>query len=218
MAGPHIGSPVPRSEDARLLTGRGKFIDDIRLPGMVCAHFLRSPYPHAFIQGIQFESALTLPGILGVWTAREIGSRVKSLRPVLESPSYRACEWPALATGKVRFVGEPVAVVVATDRYRAEDAAEAISVEYLPLPPIPDVETGLRDTQNRLHENLENNILFEYEFSSGNVEKAFQEADVRIARSFRHPRCTGMAIETRGVLAQFDPSRKLLTVWSSTQV
>lgn len=198
--------------------GRGLFIDDIKLPGMVCAHFLRSPHSHARIQKIDSEPARKTPGVLGIWTAQEIGSKVKPIRARLESRGYRACDWHPLATGKVRFVGEAVAVVVATDRYRAEDAAESIFVEYLPLKPVPDIDTSLRNNGDLIHEGLESNILFECEIVSGDVDKAFEQADIRMARSFKHPRCTGLAIENRGVVAQYDTSRNFLTVWSSTQI
>ncbi len=214
----HVGSRIRGLDDERYLRGRGLFIDDIKLPGMACAHFLRSPHAHARIQKIDYDQALEVPGVLGIWTAQEIGSKIKPIRPLLESKGYRPCEWPPLAAGKVRFVGEAVAVVIATDRYQAEDAADSIYVEYLPLEPVPNIEASLHERRNLIHEGLQDNVLFECEVSGGDADKAFEEADVRIAKTFKHPRCTGLAIENRGVVAQFDASKKILTVWSSTQV
>ena len=217
MAERYVGCPIRRLEDTRYLLGRGQFIDDLRLPGMVCAHFLRSPHAHARILRIDSKQTRKAPGVLGVWTAQEIGSKVKPMRPLMQSKGYRASDWHPLAKGKVRYVGEAVAVVVATDRYRAEDAAESVSVEYVPLDPVPDVDTSLNAKGNTIHEELESNILFEFEHEGGDVDKAFEGAGVKISRSFKHPRCTGLAIENRGVLAQYDASKKFLTVWSSTQ-
>ena len=190
MAERYVGCPIRRLEDTRYLLGCGQFIDDLRLPGIVCAHFLRSPHAHARIIGIDSKQALKAPGVLGIWTGQEIGSKVKPLRPLLESKGYRASDWHPLAKGKVRYVGEAVAVVVATDRYRAEDAAESVSVEYFPLNPVPDVDTSLNAKSNAIHEELESNILFDFEHTGGDVDKAFEKADVKISKSFKHPRCT----------------------------
>jgi aerobic carbon-monoxide dehydrogenase large subunit len=213
-----VGARLPQRENDRLLRGRGVYIDDLRLPGTLVAHFLRSPHAHARIEKVSTGAALKMPGVEGVWTAADLGARIRPLRAVLNDPAYRETAMPALAAGKVRFVGEPVAVVVAADRYLAEDAADSIAVEYTPLVPLADVAAALRDREHRVHEELADNILFECDTAGGDIERAFREADLRLARTFQHPRSTGLAIENRGVLAQYEPARGLLTVWSSTQV
>ncbi|MBI4479144.1 MAG: xanthine dehydrogenase family protein [Acidobacteria bacterium] len=207
---------MPRLRDSRLLAGRAVFIDDIRPPGLLHAHFLRSPHPHARIQAIHREPVLHMPGIVGVWTSGQLAN-VLPLRAHMELPGYRLTEWHPLAKGKVRFVGEAVAVVVATDRYVAEDAAECIAVDYVPLNPVASIESSSGNPDVRIHEELPSNLLFECEMGNGGAEGAAEGNDVQIAATFRHPRCTGLAIENRGIVAQYEPGRELLTVWSSTQ-
>ncbi len=216
--GRSVGTRLPKRGNARLLRGQGSYLDDLRLPGALVAHFLRSPHAHARLRKITAAAARKMPGVAGVWTAAELGARIRPLRAALNSPDYRETAMPVLATGKVRFVGEPVAVVLASDRYRAEDAAEAIRVEYEPLTPQPEVNRALADRDHRVDEELDDIIRFECVAAGGDIERAFREADLRVARTFDHPRSTGLAIENRGVLAQYDPGRDILTVWSSTQI
>lgn len=213
-----VGARLPKLENDRFVRGRGAYLADLRLPGTLVAHFLRSPHAHARIERIDSARALKMPGVEGVWTARVLGDRIRPLRAALNSPSYRETAMPAIASGKVRFVGEPVAVVLASDRYCAEDAADSIAVEYAPLVPLVDLKVALGDREHRVHEELKDNILFECDAEGGDIERAFRDADVRIARTFQHPRSTGLPIENRGVLAQYDAARETLTVWSSTQV
>lgn len=218
MSKSHVGKHIKRFDLSRYLTGKALYIDDIKLPGMVHAHFVRSVHAHARIERVDYSEALRLPGVLGAWTYNEVGPRVKGIKPFLDSENYRVIEWPHLASGKVRYVGECVAVIVATDRYCAEDAAELVQVDYLPLAPLSNAETSINNSGDCLHEELKDNILFELKLGAGDVDKAFQEADLRVERDFKHSRCTGLAIENRGVVAQYDPTRRFLTVWSSTQV
>ena len=214
----YVGAAVRGVGLERFLTGSGHYIDDLKLPGMAYLHFLRTPYAHAKIRSINYSSALEYPGVLGVWTGKDIAPDVRPVRPVLDSEAYRGTEWPALAKEKVRYVGEAVAAIVAESRYLAEDAAEMILVDYAALPPLHDVSTSLNCNGVCLHEELKNNIFFEYRFETGNFQEAFRQAELRIALEFKHPRCAASAIENRGVVAQYQPYRQLLTIWSSTQI
>ncbi|MDH4265244.1 MAG: xanthine dehydrogenase family protein molybdopterin-binding subunit, partial [Deltaproteobacteria bacterium] len=149
-----VGKSMKRKEDLRLLAGRGNFMDDIRLPNMKHAAILRSPYAHAWIKGIDISKALESPGVIGILTGAEV-AKMSQPFPVGVSvpPKYYCC-----AVDKVRFVGEPVAVVVADNRYLAEDALDLIEVEYDPLPAVVDIEEAIKPGAPILHENIGSNI------------------------------------------------------------
>ncbi len=214
----YVGAPIRAVGLKRFLTGSGGYIDDLKLPGMVYLHLLRTPYAHAKIRSINSSPALEYPGVLGVWTGPDIASDLRPIRPVLDSQNYQGTEWPALAGQKVRYVGEAVAAIVAESRYLAEDAADMILVDYAPLPPLYDVSASLNGNGVCLHDEIKNNIFFEYRFETDNFQEAFQQAELRVALEFKHPRCAGSAIENRGVVAQYEANRRFLTIWSSTQV
>jgi carbon-monoxide dehydrogenase large subunit len=205
-------------EDPTLLRGEAHYLDDIRLPGMLSVAFLRSPHAHARIRGVDVSAVAGGPGIAMVLTGEEAARAAKPIPSMLNLPGFRVTDWPALATGKVRFVGEPVAAVAAADRYLAEDAAERIRVTYEALPPVADAEQALRPGAACLHENLTDNILFHLRHDNGQADPAFQEAEIVLAETFRHPRCAGAPLENRGVIASFDRSNGMLTVWASTQI
>lgn len=217
-AGRYIGERVRRVEDPPLLTGSARYLDDIKLPGMVHAAFVRSPHAHARIGRVEVGAALRSPGVLMALAGTDVSRQTKPIPSRFDAPGYRPTRWPPLAVGKVRFVGEPVAVVVGPDRYRAEDAADLFAVDYEPLPPVTDAEAGMKPDAPRLHEELPDNILLRVHYDNGQVERAFGEAEVHLAETFRHPRCTGAAIENRGVIAHYDRATGKLTVWSSTQI
>src|SRR5437870_7597350 len=138
-----IGASVPRVEDARLLSGQGRYVADLELPRMLHAAFVRSPHAHARIVGIDTAVARQAPGVVACLTGDELGAHARTMRAPSRMRGYRVTDFPALAVGKVRHVGEAVAVVVATDRYAAEDAAELVAVEYEQLPVVGDIETAL---------------------------------------------------------------------------
>ncbi len=135
----------------------------------------------------------------------------------MNDPGYKQSVWPPLALDKVRFVGEPVAAVVARDRYLAEDALDAIRVIYEPLAAVVDAEASMRADAPRLHEELADNIIFHTRYEKGDVDRALERAEVRLRETFRHARCTAAPLEGRGVMAAFDPLDGTLTVWASTQ-
>jgi carbon-monoxide dehydrogenase large subunit len=197
--------------------GRARFMGDLRLPGLLSVAFLRSPHAHARIVEIDARGALALPGVECVVTGADLAGSTRAVRAEMNVPGYKVSGWPALAQGKVRFVGEPVVAVVASDRYRAEDALDAIRVIYDPLPAVTEAEASMRPGAPRLHEELTDNVLFHAHFEKGGVESALESAEIRLRETFRHARCTSAPMESRGVMAALDPLDGLLTVWASTQ-
>lgn len=221
-----IGAKVKRVEDPRLLTGRGRFIDDITLPGMVEVAFVRSPHAHAKISSIQADKALQSAGVLAILTGEEAARLARPLQAKLhEAPglerlarSYKIANWYALAYERVRYMGEAVVAVVAENRYLAEDAAEKVSVDYEPLPAVADVEKALRPDAALLYPEWGDNVMLKADFCSGDPDRAFREASVVVLETFRTNRCTGLSIETRGGIAKYDPSSQALTLWTSSQI
>lgn len=212
-----IGARIKRLEDPKFLMGRGKYIADLRMPGMAEVVFIRSPHAHAYIKGIDIRNALSHPDTIAVLTGEEVNRWAKPFKT--ESSSvHKACNFPVLAKDKVRFFGEAVAVVVARDRYLAEDVTELVRVEYEPLPPIMDEEKAMEPEAPRLHEELPDNILVFRKFESGEIGKAFQEADFILRETFKSHRHIAAPIETRGCIAQYDPGMGMLTLWTANQV
>ena len=186
----YVSRSVRRTEDPPLLSGRAHFIGDVKLPGLLAVAFLRSPHAHARLHALDARPALSLPGVEAVLTGRDLAGTIRPIRAVMSGGGYKETGWPALAQDKVRFAGEPVAVVVATDRYRAEDALESIDVAYEPLPAVVDAEDGMRPGAPVLHEEIGDNVLFQTRFEHCDVAGAFAAADIRIAETFRHARCS----------------------------
>lgn len=213
-----IGAEVPRDRAKRLLSGRGRFVDDIAVPRMLHMAFVRSPYAHARIGDIDSETARRMPGVVRVLTAQDLAPVVSPWRPIHNRfPMMRAPEQFALATDRVRFQGEAVAAVLATSRAEAEDACEAIVVEWEPLPQVGDVAAALAPGAPLLHADSESNLAFVTEVARGDAEVALAKADVVVERTFRFHRHTGVSLETRGVIADFEPSERRLTVYQSHQ-
>ncbi|HSE95145.1 MAG TPA: xanthine dehydrogenase family protein molybdopterin-binding subunit, partial [Methylomirabilota bacterium] len=234
MGGKYVGANVRRREDPRLLTGRGRYVDDIRPAGCLHAAILRSVHAHARLRAIRTEGARAHPGVVACLAFSDLADRLRPLPaggappPALQARvGFRvrsATPFP-LASGKVRYVGEPIAVVVATDRYAAEDALDLVEVDYAPLPAVVDAEAALRPGAPLVHEDwvddpggLGGNVTVAFTVTKGDVARAFAQAAVVVQERFRVPRHAGLPIETRGVLAVPDPGRTTLTVWSSTQV
>ena len=213
-----IGARVQRREDPRLLTGRGRYVDDIRRPGTVHVAFCRSDASHARITGIDTAQAARAPGVVAVVTASDLEGEWNRFRATSRMPSYQPTELPVLASSIVRHAGEPVAAVIAESRYLAEDAAEKVVIGYEPRPAVLDPEAALAADAPRLHEELASNVLVDREFARGEVETALATAAVRVEGCFRMGRKTPAAIENRGYLAEYDEGRRLLTLYSSTQI
>ncbi len=213
-SGPWIGRSVERVEDAALLTGRGQFIDDLgERPGTLHAAILRSPHPHAKISRMDTSAARAHPGVAAVITADEVTALGNSLVVGVKAPIV--C-WP-IAVGKVRYVGEPVAVVVATDRYIAEDGLDLIEVEYEPLPANIDSAAALSPDSPVLHDELKGNIASERHFRYGDPEQAFERAANRITVDINYPRNSCTPMETFGLVIEYDPNEDAFDVVSNFQ-
>ncbi|MGB8103709.1 MAG: molybdopterin cofactor-binding domain-containing protein, partial [Pseudolabrys sp.] len=209
-----IGQSVERIEDLTLLAGRGRYIDDIGVPpGTLHAAILRSPHAHAEIHVINTEAARRAYGVAAVITAAEVTKLSASLVVGVRAPIE--C-WP-IAAGRVRYVGEPVAVVVAADRYLAEDALELIEVDYAPLPAIVDPLAALDPKLPPLHEGLGGNIASDRSFRYGDPERAFAEAARKVSVSIRYPRNSCTPIETYGIVAMYDPGEDAYDVLANFQ-
>ncbi|WP_241236282.1 xanthine dehydrogenase family protein molybdopterin-binding subunit [Brevibacillus marinus] len=207
-----IGDPMPRVEDARLTTGKGTYIEDLNpLPNIHHAAILRSPYPHARIKSIRTEKAEQMPGVKGVVTGQTIAEWTKPFPVGVTAP----VKYYALAVDKVRYVGEPVAVVVAKNRYLAEDALDAIEVEYEPLPAVVDIEKALAPDAPLLHPEVGSNIVNHRQFVYGDVDKAFGEADFVFRHKFHFPKYSATPVETYGVIAHYDASEDSYTIWAN---
>jgi carbon-monoxide dehydrogenase large subunit len=222
-----VGAPVKRREDPRLLVGRGRFVDDLRVPGCLHAAVLRSPHAHARLRGLRLDRVRALPGVIGCFTYSELQDVLRPL-PLAGSPPpplqarvgfrLKTAVQYALAIDRVRHVGEPIAVVVAADPYVAHDALDLIDVDYEPLAAVVDAEAGLAPGAALLHEEWGDNVGVAFEVRIGDVERALADAPVRVRARFHVPRYAGMPLETRGVLAQPAARGEGMTVWASTQV
>lgn len=209
-----VGTPVARTEDRALLTGRARFMDDLSpLPGLKHAAILRSPYPHARIRGIDVGPAHSLRGVLGVVTGKELAELAGPIPSVVRVPA----PYHPFAIDRVRYVGEPVAVVVAESRYIAEDACEQIRVDYDPLPAVADLTAATAAGAPVLHEKVGSNVVSRRSFRYGDPERAFAEADRVFEFSYTYPRYGSTPMETFGVIAHFEPAPDRFTVWSNFQ-
>jgi carbon-monoxide dehydrogenase large subunit len=217
-APPLIGASVKRREDRRLLTGRGRFVADLSLPGMLHAAFLRSPHAHARILGIDSTAARSCEGIVRVFTAEDLRPHARPIRALSRMRGYTVTEMPALASGKARYAGEAVGAVVAENRYAAEDALDRMIVHYAPLAAVTDPRAAMLGGSPLVHEEAAGNALLSRAFSHGDVASALAGAAVRVADRFRFHRHAAVAIENRACLAEWNAGGGSLTLWTATQV
>src|SRR5213596_3553073 len=207
-----IGKPVKRVEDARLLTGRGTYIDDHPpVANLHHAAIVRSPHAHARIAGYDLTAALAVDGVVGAVTGEDVLRHTKPFSVGVTAPVHYYCA----ATDKARFVGEPVAVLVAKTRYIAEDAAELVRVRYEPLPAVVDPERALEPDAPVLHDAVGTNLAGHRRLVYGDPDRAFGEADVVLKERFRFPKYGSTPIETYGVIAAWDSLEGVCTVWSN---
>ena len=211
-----VGAPVKASADLRLVTGRGVFVDDLHFPRMVHAAFLRSPHPHARILGIDVKDAEASPGVVAVRTGSELNLRSK-LMQVGEPSQASVIDIEVLPSGKARMVGDPLAIVVAQNRYFAEDALELIDIVYEPLSPVLDGEAARAPNDSAIHESLGGNVFSIAEGGYGDWEEAVASADIVVRETFRQARCSPFPLEGRALVADWDSVGEKLTVWSSSQ-
>jgi aerobic carbon-monoxide dehydrogenase large subunit len=213
-----IGARIKRTEDPRLLTGLGSFVDDRQVAGVLHVAFRRSDHAHARVRSIDTAAAQAAPGVAAVFTSMDLEKTVKPLRATSRMKGYYATPIRPLARERVRYVGEPVAGVVAESRYLAEDAAERVAVEFEPLPHVTDPSEAARPGAPLLHEEAGTNVLVAREFKRGDVDAALAGCAMRIKARFRMRRRTPLAIEPRACLAEYDRSRDAITFYSTTQV
>ncbi len=215
---PYIGSRIKRKEDVRLLRGSGKYVGDIHRAGMVHAAILRSTHAHARITKIDAAAALKLPGVIGVLTAADMpGLKTIPMRTGIIPGLERSQQTP-IARDKVRYVGDPVAVVVADNRYIAEDALELIDVEYQALGIVTGARQGRQWGAPQLHEATPNNIAANFQVNVGDVDAAFDGCDLVFEEDFSTQRHSAVPLENRGLVAEWDEGRELLTMWGPTKM
>ena len=212
-----VGKSIRRREDPRLLTGTATYVDDIKMPGMHHACVVRSPHAAARIRGINVKPALERPGVSGVFT----GADVKDLGPIpcaASLPGLRVPHHHLLAQDRVYYVGHPVAVVVATDRYIARDAADLVEVDYDPTPAVADPEKALAPGAPAVHPDWPDNTAFTFHQEGGDINAAFAEAEVIVKQRITSQRLIPTSMETRGVVAEWRPGDKAINLYSSTQI
>jgi len=222
MATRYFGERIKRNEDPRLLTGQALYVDDVDLPDMLHAAFVRSPYAHARIVSIDVSAAIERPGVVAVYTAADLGDYWKP-GPLLVSPppvegiTFNERTQVPLAKEKVRFAGEPLVMVLAESRYLAEDALPDIQIRYEPLEAVGDLKEALEPGASLVHDDLGSNVAAHVIQRKGEYESARREAAVVIQRDFRYEHGCAAAIENRGIVAQWDRRSGRLTVWDTTQ-
>jgi carbon-monoxide dehydrogenase large subunit len=213
-----IGKRMPRKEDLRLLTGLARFMDDIEIPRALHACFVRSPHAHARIKSIDTEKALAVPGVVAVVTGKDLAQWTTPFRVAPQIAGLYPMVMTALPIDKVRFDGDPVACVVAADRYVAEDAAELVEVAYEVLPAVTNMFKAIEDGSARVDDALPTNLAFSQHYEHGDVPGRFAEADVIVEATFSQHRQTHVPMETRGCAAVWDEGRQYLTFYNGTQV
>jgi carbon-monoxide dehydrogenase large subunit len=218
MATRWFGEPVRRNEDERFLTGKGRYVDDVSLPGSLHAAVLRSPVAHARITRIDLCQARDLDGVVAVWTWEDLGALWQP-SPLLvphDALTHPRTQY-VLARDKVNYVGEAVAFVVARDRYIAEDALDLIEVDYDPLPAVTDVAQGVAADAPQIHEDVPGNVAAVLKQSVGDPDRAFAEAAHVFTETLFLERSAGQPMETRAITAQWDENEGVLTLWDTTQ-
>ncbi|MBN1315904.1 MAG: xanthine dehydrogenase family protein molybdopterin-binding subunit, partial [Anaerolineales bacterium] len=223
MTGKVIGQRITRNEDPRLLTGGALFVDDVELPGMLHAAFLRSDYAHARLKSIDVTAARERPGVVAVYTAEDMGDAWQHGPPLVIPPPtvedvvFHTRTQVPLVKDKVRFAGEPLVVVIADSRYVAEDALDDIWVELEPLDVVVDLEKALEPDAPLVHDDLESNLAAHIVQEKGNYRTAREKADLVISRRILIDRGAAAAMENRGIVAHWEPKSQQMTIWDTTQ-
>jgi aerobic carbon-monoxide dehydrogenase large subunit len=214
-----FGASVKRREDPRMITGRGMYTDDVKLPGMTYLAILRSPYAHARITHIDVSRARNHPGVLAVYTGKDLDGKLEPM-PVgwlIPDSDLKVSQYRALCTDKVRFTGDGVAAVVATSPYIARDALDLIDVDYDALPVVTSQEAALAEGAPVLHEQAPGNLAFHWRFAAGDADAAIRDGEVVLRERFVQQRLIPNAMEPRGNVAQWDPGMQEMTLYSTSQ-
>ncbi|MFY9558370.1 MAG: xanthine dehydrogenase family protein molybdopterin-binding subunit [Blastocatellia bacterium] len=213
----YVGQRVKRTEDSRLIRGLGHYVDDVKLPDTLHVAFLRSMYAHARITSIDVSEASHAPGVVAVYTGKDVAAKVGPVPCAAALPDLKVPDYRVLATDHVVFVGQPIAVVVATDRYVARDAIDLIMIDYEELPVVVDVEKAAKGGP-LVYEQYGDNIAYKLTAGEGDIEAALKSSDRVVKQRMVHQRLAPIAMEPRGVLARYFPGEQELTIWSSTQI
>jgi aerobic carbon-monoxide dehydrogenase large subunit len=215
-----IGASIKRREDPRLVTGSSSFVDDIAQTAVVHMHVVRSSEAHARVLGIETARAKEADGVVAIFTGKDLKSEFGAPLPVTVCfvPEKKYPNHYPIAVDKVHYVGEPIAIVLASSRAAAEDAGERLEVRYESLPPVLDMEKAIEKDSPLIHEELGSNLSYDMKVAAGDIEAAFKEAEVTIKQRLIQQRLIPIAIEPRGVLADYKTFGGKLTVWSSTQI
>src|SRR5262245_16146057 len=222
MPHPHVGNRVRRNEDARLLTGRAMFVDDVQLPGMLHVAFVRSVFAHGHLRGVDVSAARERAGVVAVYTAADLGSYLTP-GPVLVNPppipghTFHGRTQLPLAKDKVRYVGEPIAMIVAESRYVAEDALGDVVVDIDPIDAVVDLEAALVPGAPLVHPDLPSNAAAHVVQKKGDYQKAREQAHAIVRRRFLYDRGVSAAIENRAVAVDWNARAEELTIWDTTQ-
>src|SRR5919204_1001927 len=215
-----VGASIRRREDPRLVTGTSSYVEDLSRTAVLHMHVVRSSEAHARIASIDTKRAKDADGVVAVFTGKDLQAEFNAPLPVTNSfiPEKKYPNHYPIAVDKVRYVGEPVAVVVATSRAAAEDAGERIDIRYESLPPVLDMEKAIENDAPVLHDDVGSNLSYDVKRSGGDIDAAFKEAEVRIQQRLIQQRLIPIAIEPRGVLAEYKRFENKMTLWSSTQI
>ena len=214
----YFGKAHKRLEDPRFLLGKGRYIHTVNKPGTLYASFVRSTEAHAELVDVDVKAALAHEGVVAVVTGTDVRERTKPMRGDSTLQGWQGSDYWALAQSRVRFVGEPIACVVATDRYVAEDGAELVSVSYDRLTPITSVAESLAEGAEMLHDGWTSNCFIKRHLETEDFEAEMARSDHRLSMSYAMGRHTGMPLETRGCLAEWNDSTGELEIWTTTQI
>ena len=217
-----IGQEVKRVEDHALITGRGQYVDDLRLPGLLHLALVRSPYGHAKINRVDVSAAANADGVVSVFTGADLAEQLGSLPAGWlldeETTGMKAPEHPPLAIEKVRYVGDAVAAVVANSPAAASDAVALVEVDYEPLDAVTDAEKATADGAPVVHDDAPGNLAFDWSVGAGDYEAAAAEADVVVSERIINQRLIPNPMEARGIMADYNGGTDQLTIWTSTQI
>jgi carbon-monoxide dehydrogenase large subunit len=213
----YVGQRIKRTEDPRLIKGLAHYVDDIRLPDTLQVAFVRSVYAHARISSIDTSEALKAPGVVAIYTGKDIANKIGPVPCASALPGLKVPDYRVLAQDKIYFVGQPIAAVVAEDAYAARDALDLVTVDYEDLPAVVDVEEAAKGG-TIIHESFGDNIAYKLTAGEGDIHAALAASDHVLKQRLVHQRLAPIAMEGRGVLARYFPGEEELTVWSSTQI
>lgn len=213
----YVGRSLRRKEDYPLITGAGRFLDDITLPGLLHMAVVRSSHAHAILKAVHTQAAAATRGVVAVVTAADLGSPVPRVPAVIRFPGVAKVLHPLLADRAVRYVGEPIAAVVAENGYVARDAVERVRIEYEVRPAVVDLDRALEQGAPVLHPELGSNCVFTHEVRGGEPEAAFGQAEIVVEATLEQPRIAAVTMECRGIVASYDAAEDRLEIWLSTQ-